>query len=60
MPRFKIVSIMPGMETRAPLRTETSSGSLLSPNFFPFSFSSQRSASKICSLISLEILRPDL
>jgi hypothetical protein len=30
-PRFKIVFIMPGIETAAPLRTETSSGFLLSP-----------------------------
>jgi hypothetical protein len=29
------VSIMPGIETRAPERTETSSGSAGSPNFLP-------------------------
>ena len=34
-PRFRTVSIMPGIENAAPDRTETSSGLLASPNFFP-------------------------
>ncbi len=33
-PRFKTVSIIPGMENGAPERTETSSGSLSSPRVF--------------------------
>ena len=37
--RLRIVSIMPGIEARAPERTETSSGISLSPNFMPVSFS---------------------
>ena len=39
-PRFKIVSIIPGIETGAPERTETKSGSLGSPSFLPALFSS--------------------
>ena len=35
MPRLRIVSIMPGIEARAPERTETSSGVCVSPNFMP-------------------------
>ena len=35
-----MVSIMPGIESRAPERTETSSGFLVSPNFLPEAFSS--------------------
>src|SRR5665647_1793101 len=34
-PRLRMVSIMPGMEARAPERTEISSGSAASPNFLP-------------------------
>ena len=34
-PKFRMVSIMPGMEARAPERTETSRGFSRSPNFFP-------------------------
>ena len=34
-----MVSIMPGMERAAPERTETSKGSLGSPNFLPVTFS---------------------
>ena len=34
-PRFRIVSIIPGMEALAPERTETSSGFSTSPNFLP-------------------------
>jgi hypothetical protein len=33
-----MVSIMPGIEARAPERTETSSGFSLSPNFLPYDF----------------------
>ena len=39
MPRLRMVSIMPGIEARAPERTDTSSGISLSPNFMPVSFS---------------------
>ena len=39
IPRFRIVSIIPGMESRAPERTETSNGRSLSPNFLPVDFS---------------------
>src|ERR1017187_1982459 len=38
-PRFKIVFIMPGIEARAPERTETRSGFDGSPNFLPSNFS---------------------
>ncbi len=41
-PRLRIVSIMPGMESRAPERTETSSGVVWSPNFLPTDFSTLR------------------
>ena len=34
-PRFKIVSIIPGIEARAPERTDTKRGFSLSPNFIP-------------------------
>jgi hypothetical protein len=34
-PRFRTVSIMPGIEARAPERTESSSGSEESPNVLP-------------------------
>ena len=40
-PRFKTVSIMPGMENLAPERTLTSSGSALSPRERPIFFSSR-------------------
>src|SRR5437899_9134806 len=39
IPRFRIVSIIPGMESRAPERTEPSKGRSLSPSFFPADFS---------------------
>jgi len=39
IPRFRLVSIIPGMESRAPDRTDTSKGRSLSPNFFPTEFS---------------------
>ena len=35
MPRLRIVSIMPGIEARAPERTDTRSGISRSPNFMP-------------------------
>ena len=34
-PRFRTVSIIPGIETGAPERTESSSGSGPAPNVFP-------------------------
>ena len=40
-PRFRIVSIIPGIDTAAPERTETSSGSSCEPNRFPV-FASSR------------------
>ena len=40
-----MVSIMPGIESRAPERTETSSGiAVVSPNFVPMIFSMRRDA----------------
>ncbi len=39
MPRLRIVSIMPGIDARAPERTERSSGICLSPNLRPVSVS---------------------
>ena len=47
-PRLRIVSIIPGIETAAPERTETSSGSSGSPNRFPAFDSSEA----MCSAIS--------
>ncbi len=38
-PRLSTVSIMPGIETRAPERTDTSSGFFASPNLRPSAFS---------------------
>ena len=38
-PKFKIVSIMPGIETRAPDLTDSKSGLFRSPNFFLVNFS---------------------
>ena len=40
-PRFRMVSIMPGIDCADPERTLTSSGSRTSPSFFPVSFSSR-------------------
>ena len=48
MPRFRIVSIIPGIENFEPLRTETSSGSDASPSFLPWSASSFARAASIC------------
>src|SRR5450756_3225406 len=47
-PRLRIVSIMPGIETAAPERTDTSSGFCAEPNFLP----SLPSSLARCSLIS--------
>jgi hypothetical protein len=43
-----MVSIMPGIESRAPERTETRSGSRRSPKRLPTSFSMRRRPSFIC------------
>ena len=40
-PRFSTVSIIPGIETRAPDRTDTSSGFFASPNLRPSAFSTR-------------------
>ena len=57
-PRFRMVSIMPGMEARAPERTETSRGFFRSPNFLPFISSIFATYSMISAMISSLILRP--
>ena len=48
-PRFRTVSSIPGIDSRAPERTETSSGSSASPSFLPACSSSAASASSTCS-----------
>ena len=48
---------MPGMEARAPERTETSRGWRESPNFLPMSFSTRFRFSSTCLLESRGILR---
>ncbi len=48
-PMLSTVSIMPGMELRAPERQLTSSGSWLSPYLRPISFSTWLKAAAICS-----------
>ena len=48
-PRLRIVSIMPGIESRAPERTETSSGFFRSPNFLPVCCSSAAMPASICA-----------
>ena len=53
-PRFRIVSIMPGMENFAPERTLTSSGLSPLPSFWPWRFSSWASAASICASTSRE------
>ena len=53
-----MVSIMPGMEARAPERTETSRGFSTSPNFLPVISSSLATYSMISAWISLLIWRP--
>ena len=49
-PTFRTVSIMPGIEERAPERTESSSGFFGSPNLLPEDFSTPASAAATCSL----------
>ena len=44
-----MVSIMPGMEARAPERTLISSGSAAAPNFLPVSASRAASAADTCA-----------
>ena len=39
MPMLRTVSIMPGMESRAPERQESSSGFFVEPNSAPITFS---------------------
>ena len=53
-----MVSIMPGMEARAPLRTETSRGFCRSPNFLPLIFSMISTFFMISAMISSLIWRP--
>jgi hypothetical protein len=48
-----MVSIIPGMDARAPERTETSSGFFLPPNFRPISFSTRASAARTCASSAL-------
>ena len=47
-----MVSIIPGIENLAPLRTETSNGSAGSPSFFPMSDSRRARAFSIAPSIS--------
>jgi hypothetical protein len=50
MPRLRMVSIMPGIESRAPERTETSRGmAVLSPNLVPMIFSIDAMPVSICA-----------
>ena len=49
MPRFRMVSIIPGIETTAPDRTETSKGRSAAPSRRPVRSSSRASPSAICS-----------
>ena len=58
IPRLRIVSIMPGMEARAPERTETSSGTSGSPNFLPCSASRVATWAKISARIASEMVSP--
>jgi len=46
------VSIIPGIEARAPERTETSSGFSASPNLRPTIFSTWASAALTCAVSS--------
>ena len=48
-PRFRTVSSIPGIDSRAPLRTDTSSGSPGSPSFVPACSSSRSRAAAISS-----------
>ena len=47
-----MVSIMPGMDSRAPERTETRRGFFLSPNFLPKVLSSLTTAASIWGFTS--------
>src|SRR4030095_4152538 len=47
-PRFRMVSIMPGIEARAPDRTDTRTGCSASPKRLPTAFSTRASASATC------------
>ncbi len=58
-PRLRIVSIIPGIEIAAPERTETSSGSLASPNRFPVCSSSRATLPRISSSRPLGNLPPE-
>ena len=49
---------MPGMEARAPERTETSRGFLSSPNFLPLISSILTRAASICSWMSAPMVLP--
>ena len=49
---------MPGIEARAPERTETSRGFLASPNFLPADFSSLPTYSSTWFMMSSAIMRP--
>ena len=55
-PRLRMVSIMPGIEARAPERTDTSSGLLVSPNLQPIRFSTCVTAAFTSSCSSSTIL----
>ena len=53
-----MVFIIPGMESAAPERTETSSGSAASPNFFPATSSTFFSAASISGTAASGIFLP--
>ena len=55
-----MVSIMPGMEARAPERTETRKGFSSSPNFLPAIFSVSAMAARIWSTMSWPITLPSV
>ena len=57
-PTFSTVSIMPGMELRAPERQETSSGFSGLPYFLPMIVSVLRSAARTWSVSSAGSLQP--
>jgi hypothetical protein len=56
-PRFRIVSIIPGIETGAPDRTETSNGFDVSPNPRPVASSRRRTFVSTSARNSGEIVR---
>ena len=49
IPRLRMVSIIPGMESRAPERTESKRGRSLSPSFLPTDFSTFSNAAATCA-----------